>query len=102
MQRPTSNGEAIVGEGQGYDPEGTAAAWVEAAGMILDMRLTDPPRIEDAWNTALEQAARTLETQASRIKQASGMYYRPLTGVADDGSGAAASQTQSSRIRRDP
>jgi hypothetical protein len=79
MQRPTFDGEAIV-EVRGYDPEGTAAAWLEAAGMILDMRLQEPPKIEDAWNTALEQAARTLETQASRIKQASGMYYRPLTG----------------------
>ena len=71
-----------------YDPEGTAAAWVEAAGMILDMRTAEPPKVEDPWNTALEQAARSLETQASRIKQASGMHYRALTEGQDGESSA--------------
>jgi hypothetical protein len=35
------------------------------------------------WNTALDQAARTLERHGREIKQANGMYYRPLTGGDD-------------------
>nr|MDT0661933.1 GNAT family N-acetyltransferase [Micromonospora sp. DSM 115978] len=70
MQRPAEIGELDVTNR--FDSHGTAAALVEAAMMVIQLRSDPPPPVEDPWNTALEQAARSLETEASRIKQAGG------------------------------
>ncbi|MDM4721340.1 GNAT family N-acetyltransferase [Micromonospora sp. WMMA1363] len=74
MQRPAEIGEVDVTNR--YDSHGTAAALIEAATMIMQLRNNPPPPVDNPWNTALEQAARLLETEASRIKQAGGMYHR--------------------------
>jgi hypothetical protein len=66
-----------------YDPNGEAAVWEAAARLVADMRLAAPMPDDvehDYWNTALTQAARALETEARKIKQANGMYYRVLDG----------------------
>lgn len=76
MQRPAETGEEVVSDQ--YDPHGTAGALIEAANMITQLRSDSPPTVEDPWNTALEQAARLLETEAIRIKQAGGMYHRAM------------------------
>ncbi|EEP71784.1 acetyltransferase [Micromonospora sp. ATCC 39149] len=76
MQRPAEPGEEAVADQ--YDPHGTAGALIEAANMITQLRSDPPPLVEDPWNTALEQAARLLETEAIRIKQACGMYHRAM------------------------
>lgn len=82
MQREVQKGEAVT-QG-GYDPNGLAAIWVEASNYIRSMQLDEPPRSDTAWNDALEQAARSLDRIASEVKQASGMYYRPMTGELDE------------------
>jgi GNAT superfamily N-acetyltransferase len=82
MQRPTGVKESEMDK-ERWDPEGTAAVWLEAANLVFDMRLEKPPASEDAWNAALEQAARTLERHALEIKQENGMYYRALRGQAN-------------------
>lgn len=61
-----------------YDPTGEAAIWQEAANLVDGMRQQPMPSPE--WSVALEQAARRLEVRAREIRQAQGMYYRPLDG----------------------
>ena len=63
-----------------YDPAGEAAIWQAAADLVSSMKLETQPQDPDAWNTGLEQASRQLERTGMEIRQASGMYYRPLTG----------------------
>jgi GNAT superfamily N-acetyltransferase len=79
MQRPTGIEETDMDK-EKWDPDGTAAVWLEAANLVAAMRLERPPVSEDAWNAALEQAARQLERHALEIKQENGMYYRALRG----------------------
>jgi GNAT superfamily N-acetyltransferase len=79
MQRPTTEGNLTMTTAN-YDPDGTAAIWLEASNVVRKLKLSDPPADENAWNTALDQAARVLERHALEIKQANGMYYRALTG----------------------
>lgn len=63
-----------------YDPTGEAAVWNEAAALVGGMTLDQPPISPDAWNTALDQAARALENQGRAIRQAAGMYHRVISG----------------------
>lgn len=76
MQRLVDLGEE--GMADRYDPQGTAAALIEAANTIMQLCTDSPPPVEDPWNTALQQAARMLETEAIRIKQSRGMYHRSM------------------------
>lgn len=64
-----------------YDPNGEAAIWEKAARLVASMkRDPDPNDTLDPWNTAITQAARALETEGRKIRQANGMYYRVLDG----------------------
>lgn len=61
-----------------YDPDGSAAIWIEAASVVS--QLTLPGKAD--WNAALGQAARELERHALEIRQGrGGMYYRTMTGT---------------------
>ncbi len=79
MQRPSVEGVQPMASAD-YDPDGTAAIWLEASNAVRKLKLTEPPSDSNAWNTALDQAARVLERHALEIRQANGMYYRALTG----------------------
>lgn len=61
-----------------YDPTGEAGVWEAAAAVVDGMRHQPMPSRD--WSAALQQAARVLERHASEIRQAQGMYYRPLDG----------------------
>lgn len=61
-----------------YDPTGEAAVWQEAANLVDQMRHQPMPSPE--WSAALEHVSRTLEVRGREIRQAQGMYYRPLDG----------------------
>lgn len=65
-----------------YDPDGTAAIWEAAARLGAEIKVPGrmPDDVHDYWNTAVTQYARALETEARKIKQANGMYYRVLDG----------------------
>lgn len=64
-----------------YDPTGEAATWEAAAALVSSLKRDPMPGDElDYWNTALTQAARALETEGRKVKQANGMYYRVLDG----------------------
>ncbi|WP_143230362.1 GNAT family N-acetyltransferase [Actinosynnema sp. ALI-1.44] len=81
MQRPTRlTGKGSAMNVSSYDPDGTAALWLEASNLVASMKLENPPISDDAWNVALDQAARMLERHALEIKQANGMYFRTLSG----------------------
>jgi GNAT superfamily N-acetyltransferase len=67
MQRPTAAANNGEQEGKPMDRKAMAAAWLEAANLVYSMRLREQPVSDDAWNAALEQAARTLERHASEI-----------------------------------
>lgn len=61
-----------------YDPDGSAAFWIEAAEAVSELRLPG----KEEWNAALTQAARELERRALEIRQGrGGMYYRAMTGL---------------------
>ncbi len=62
------------------DPHNEAAIWQDASTIVTSLKTDDQPQDPDAWNTALDQAARILERQAMEIRQRNGVYYRPLTG----------------------
>lgn len=63
-----------------YDPTGEVAVWEEAARVVLELLRTPAPDDQiDDWNTALHQASRALEKRGRELKQANGMYCRPLT-----------------------
>jgi hypothetical protein len=62
-----------------YDPTGEAAIWEAAAALVGSLRRPANGERDD-WNDALTQAARALETEGRKIKQAGGMYYRVLDG----------------------
>jgi len=65
-----------------YDPKGEAAIWQEAAALIHELaQETIPGDDHHYWNSALNQAERVLDLRAREIRQANGMYYRPLTGI---------------------
>lgn len=64
-----------------YDPTGAAAVLLEAAAIVLSGKRGEPG---SDWDTALDQAARALDAQASRVKQRGGMYYRVLDGKRRD------------------
>jgi GNAT superfamily N-acetyltransferase len=66
-----------------YDPTGEAAIWQEAAEIVNGMKLAEKPNSPDAWNTALDQASRSLENQGRAVRQAAGMYHRVITGNGD-------------------
>lgn len=60
-----------------YDPDGSAAMWIKAAGVVADMK---QPGWDD-WNAALDQAARELERHGLEVRQGrGGLYYRELSG----------------------
>lgn len=61
-----------------YDPTGEAAVWAEAAQLVSSLKGDQPPR-PDAWNTALEQAARALDSRGRAVRQAAGMYHRVIS-----------------------
>lgn len=61
-----------------YDPNGEARIWQEASDAV--MGLTRRPLPDPAWAAALEHAARELERRGREVRQAAGMYYRPLVG----------------------
>lgn len=63
-----------------YDPHDEAALWQEASTIVDNLKTNDQPHDPDAWNTALDQAARILECRAMETRQRNGMYHRPLTG----------------------
>lgn len=63
-----------------YDPHNEADIWQEASTIVESLKTNDQPQDPNAWNTALDQAARVLERRAMEIRQRNGMYYRPLTG----------------------
>lgn len=65
-----------------YDPDGTAAVWEAAARLGGSIKVPGgmPDDVHDYWNTAVTQYIRALETEARKIKQANGMYYRALDG----------------------
>jgi GNAT superfamily N-acetyltransferase len=63
-----------------YDPHNEAAIWQEASTIVESLKTNDQPHDPNAWNTALDQAARVLERRAMETRQRNGMYYRPLTG----------------------
>lgn len=68
-----------------YDPTGEARIWYRAAEELAAMAREPHPGEEDSvdhWAAALEAAARRLDTHAREIRQAHGMYYRPLDGIA--------------------
>lgn len=60
-----------------YDPTGEAAIWNQASELVISMQ---NPELSTDWNAALEQAARALSNESRGIRQANGMYYRPITG----------------------
>ena len=60
-----------------YDPTGEAAIWQAASNLVAEMK-NDQQSTD--WNTALEQAARRLESEARGIRQGNGMYYRVISG----------------------
>ncbi|WP_280507268.1 hypothetical protein [Nocardia flavorosea] len=60
-----------------YDPTGEAAIWQKAAALVGELRT---PEQTEAWNAAITQAARVLESEARGIRQAGGMYYRVISG----------------------
>jgi hypothetical protein len=63
-----------------YDPHTEAAIWQHASDIVASLKTDDQPQDPNAWNTALDQAARVLERRAMETRQRNGMYYRPLTG----------------------
>jgi GNAT superfamily N-acetyltransferase len=77
MQRATAKGNGVEAKGN-YDPDGSAAIWLEAANYVRGMMLEQPPVSPAAWNDALTQASRALERHAIEIRQSSGMYYRAM------------------------
>jgi GNAT superfamily N-acetyltransferase len=62
-----------------YDPTGEATIWNEAAALVSSMKHDQPSTDPDAWNTALEQAARALENKGRAVRQAAGMYHRVIS-----------------------
>jgi GNAT superfamily N-acetyltransferase len=62
-----------------YDPTGEAAVWNEAATLVTKLKTPHPSTDPDAWNTALEQAARALENHGRAVRQAAGMYHRVIS-----------------------
>ncbi|GGK09470.1 hypothetical protein GCM10010123_44190 [Pilimelia anulata] len=79
MQRSTlAEGEPMPEHN--WDPGGTAGAYLEAARLVESLKQDPVPDVVDPWNVALDQAARTLARRACEIKQANGMYYRPMNG----------------------
>lgn len=72
----------MTDEPANYDPAGVAAAWEAAAQLVASLKSAEPMPgdAQDYWNTALTQAARALETEGRKVKQANGMYYRVLDG----------------------
>jgi ribosomal protein S18 acetylase RimI-like enzyme len=67
-----------------YDPTGEAHVWYRAAEEIAAM-MREPHPGEgaevDHWRAALDAASKRLDTHAREIRQAHGMYYRPLDGT---------------------
>lgn len=62
-----------------YDPQGEAAIWNQAASLIYGLKRSDPGT--EQWNSALEQAARMVETEGRAVRQANGMYHRVICGT---------------------
>jgi GNAT superfamily N-acetyltransferase len=77
MQRATMKGKDVTTD-VNYDPDGSAAIWLEAANYVRDMTLEEPPVSPTAWNDALTQAGRALERRAIEIRKSSGMYYHAM------------------------
>jgi len=71
-----------------YDITGEAAIWQEASELVAGLKLHEPPIDQLSWNTALEQAARTLENRAREIRQRNGMYFRVLGEPETNGASA--------------
>lgn len=66
-----------------YDPTGEAAALERAAARVKELKRPDgmPDDPNGYWNAALDQAAKALDSDARKIKQGNGMYYRVLDGT---------------------
>ncbi|GAA4891163.1 GNAT family N-acetyltransferase [Saccharopolyspora cebuensis] len=62
--------------GDRYDPEGTAAVWLDASNAVGSLQLSTTPGGEHDWNSAITQAARVLETRASEIRRNCGLSSR--------------------------
>ncbi len=60
-----------------YDPTGEAAIWLKAAELVRELYTDEQP---EAWNAAISQASRALDSEARGIRQAGGMYYRVISG----------------------
>lgn len=65
-----------------YDPTGEAALLERAAQRVKELKRPDrmPDDPHGYWNAALDQAAKALDSDARKIKQGNGMYYRVLDG----------------------
>jgi hypothetical protein len=68
-----------------YDPTGEGAIWQAAAQLVEGLKLDQPPVDDNAWNAALDQAARALENEARAIRQKNGMYFRVISGHSANG-----------------
>lgn len=74
MQRPAMKGMVAMEPKLSFDPDGSAEIWLAASNCVRDMITDNPPKAPDAWNAALDQAARALQRHASEIRRANGMY----------------------------
>jgi GNAT superfamily N-acetyltransferase len=81
-RQPTTGSNGMDANKDQYDPTGEAAIWLAAADVVRELKLESIPGDQHRyWNTALEQAERALDTKAREIRQAGGMYYRPMNGI---------------------
>lgn len=74
MQRAVGLGEHV----SRYDPDGLAAAWIEAANFVANIQETEPVSCDDPWNSALEIAASALEKRRSPIAAEAAQALREL------------------------
>lgn len=63
-----------------YDPTGEAAVWAAASDLVITLRRDDDAAETAAWNAAIEQAARVLDSESRAIRQRDGMYFRVISG----------------------
>lgn len=84
-REPTLGSDGMDAHKDKYDPTGEAAIWLAAADVVRELKQESiPGDHERYWNTALEQAERALDTKAREIRQAGGMYYRPMDGAPEE------------------
>jgi GNAT superfamily N-acetyltransferase len=75
MQRGVGSGADV---NRYDDAEGSAAAWIQAANFVANMRDAQPETSDDAWDSALETAAKALENQPSHIASEAAQVLRDM------------------------